>query len=150
MNKYIEQEVAIKALMSDAPEKVEYSREDAADCIRHMDAADVECCGKLRGVTYEDGKVTAVYIRDTDDVVKVFTPVRHWVLTDEKLPPAGQDVLCWYEYFRYGAFNRMYQTYGIGFQFNGNWGGEVANGKSAKVLAWMPLPEPPVIEKTEE
>ena len=70
-------------------------------------------------------------------------PVVHWVLTDEKLPPDGQDVLCWYKYFRYGAFNRMYQTYGIGFQFNGNWGGEVANGRSAKVLAWMPLPEPP-------
>jgi hypothetical protein len=73
-------------------------------------------------------------------------PVVHWVLTDEKLPPDGQDVLCWYEYFRYGAFNRMYQTYGIGFQFNGNWGGEVANGRSAKVLAWMPLPEPPKMD----
>lgn len=56
------------------------------------------------------------------------------------------DVLCWYEYFRYGAFNRMFQTYGIGFQFNGNWGGEVANGRSAKVLAWMPLPEPPKMD----
>lgn len=73
-------------------------------------------------------------------------PVVHWVLTDEKLPPEGQDVLCWYEYFRYGAFNRMYQTYGIGFQFNGNWGGEVANGRSAKVLAYMPLPEPPKMD----
>lgn len=73
-------------------------------------------------------------------------PVVHWVLTDEKLPPEGQNVLCWYEYFRYGAFNRMYQTYGIGFQFNGNWGGEVANGRNAKVLAWMPLPEPPKID----
>lgn len=77
-------------------------------------------------------------------------PVVHWVLTDEKLPPEGQDVLCWYEYFRYGAFNRMYQTYGIGFQFNGNWGGEVANGRSAKVLAWMPLPEPPKMERGAE
>lgn len=73
-------------------------------------------------------------------------PVVHWVLTDEKLPPDGRDVLCWYEYFRYGAFNRMYQTYGIGSQFNGNWGGEVANGRSAKVLAWMPLPEPPKMD----
>lgn len=73
-------------------------------------------------------------------------PVVHWVLTDEKLPPDGQDVLCWYEYFRYGAFNRMYLTYGIGFQFNGNWGGGVANGRSAKVLAWMPLPEPPKMD----
>ena len=73
-------------------------------------------------------------------------PVVHWVLTDEKLPPEGQDVLCWYEYFRFGAFNRMYQTFGIGYQFNGNWGGEVAQGQKAKVLAWMPLPRPPKME----
>ena len=33
--------------------------------------------GKLRGVTYEDGKIIDVHIRDTDDVVKVFAPVRH-------------------------------------------------------------------------
>lgn len=38
--------------------------------------------GKLRGVTYEDGKIIDVHIRDTDDVVKVFVPVRHgrWLL----------------------------------------------------------------------
>ena len=38
--------------------------------------------GKLRGVTYEDGKITDVHIRDTDDVVKVFVPVRHgrWII----------------------------------------------------------------------
>lgn len=41
MNEYIEREAAIKALMNDAPEQVGYSREDAADCIRYMDAADV-------------------------------------------------------------------------------------------------------------
>lgn len=70
-------------------------------------------------------------------------PVVHWVLTDEKLPPEGQDVLCWYEYFRFGEYYRMYQTFGIGYQFNGNWGGEVAQGQKAKVLAWMPLPKPP-------
>ena len=38
---YIEREAAIKALMNDAPEQVGYSREDAADCIRYMDAADI-------------------------------------------------------------------------------------------------------------
>ena len=38
---YIEREAAIKALMNDAPEQVGYSREDAADCIRYMDAVDV-------------------------------------------------------------------------------------------------------------
>ena len=31
--------------------------------------------GKLRGVTYEDGKIIDVHIRDTDDVVKVFVPM---------------------------------------------------------------------------
>ena len=37
--------------------------------------------GKLRGVTYEDGKIIDVHIRDTDDVVKVFVPVLHgrWI-----------------------------------------------------------------------
>ena len=73
-------------------------------------------------------------------------PVVRWVLTDEKLPPDGQDVLCWYEYFRFGEYTRMYQTFGIGYQFNGNWGGEVAQGQKAKVLAWMPLPKPPKME----
>lgn len=42
MAEYIEREAAIKELMNDAPEQVGYSREDAADCIRYMDAADVE------------------------------------------------------------------------------------------------------------
>ena len=41
MPEYIKRETAIKALMNDAPEQVGYSREDAADCIRYMDAADV-------------------------------------------------------------------------------------------------------------
>ena len=41
MTEYIERDTAIKALMNDAPEQVGYSREDAADCIRYMDAADV-------------------------------------------------------------------------------------------------------------
>ena len=41
MAEYIKKEAAIRALLNDAPEQVGYSREDAADCIRYMDAADV-------------------------------------------------------------------------------------------------------------
>ena len=41
MAEYIEREAAIRALLNDAPEQVGYSREDAADCIRYMDTADV-------------------------------------------------------------------------------------------------------------
>nr|DAM92276.1 MAG TPA: Protein of unknown function (DUF551) [Caudoviricetes sp.] len=66
-----------------------------------------------------------------------------WIPCSERLPKDGQDVLCWYQYFRYGNYNRLWQTYGIGFQYNGNWGGEVSTGRDTKVLFWMPLPEPP-------
>ena len=41
MAEYIEREAAIKELMNDAPEQVGYSREDATDCIRYMDVANV-------------------------------------------------------------------------------------------------------------
>lgn len=41
MDEYIEREAAIRALLNDSPEQVNYSREDAADCVRYMDAADV-------------------------------------------------------------------------------------------------------------
>ena len=41
MVEYVNRETAIRELLNDAPEQVGYSREDAADCIRYMDAADV-------------------------------------------------------------------------------------------------------------
>ena len=41
MAEYIERKAAIKSLLNDSPEQVGYSREDAADCIRYMDAVDV-------------------------------------------------------------------------------------------------------------
>lgn len=41
MAEYIERESAIKSLLNDCLGQVSYSREDAADCIRYMDAADV-------------------------------------------------------------------------------------------------------------
>ena len=41
MAEYIEREAAIRFLLNDSPEQVNYSREDAADCIRYMNTADV-------------------------------------------------------------------------------------------------------------
>lgn len=41
MDEYIEREAAIRAVLNDSTEQVGYSREDAADCIRYIDAADV-------------------------------------------------------------------------------------------------------------
>ncbi|MCD8068508.1 MAG: DUF551 domain-containing protein [Lachnospiraceae bacterium] len=70
-------------------------------------------------------------------------PVRKWILCSERLPERGKTVLVWYEYFRYGEYNRMYQTYGVGYQFNGSWS---MSGADVKCFAWMPLPEPPKMD----
>ena len=70
-------------------------------------------------------------------------PYDTWIRADERLPEHMNEVLCWYEYFRYGSYNRMYQTYGIGYCINGIWGGEVSNGVKSRVIAWQPLPKPP-------
>ena len=56
MAEYIKKETAIKSLLNDSPEQVGYSREDAADCIRYMDAADV---APVRHERWKDNKCTA-------------------------------------------------------------------------------------------
>lgn len=62
-----------------------------------------------------------------------------------KLPEDGVDVLVWFEYFRYGSYNRLFQTIGISYTYNGDWSGFV-NGQSGwnqlSIIAWQPLPEP--------
>lgn len=63
-----------------------------------------------------------------------------WIPVEKKLPEEGQKVLVWYEYFRYGGYNRMFKTYGIGWQFDGHWSGDVS-GTKARCIAWQPLPE---------
>ena len=77
-----------------------------------------------------------------DAAIKALERIR-WRKVVDKMPEDGKEVLCWYEYFRYGNYNRMFQTYGIGQCYNKMWCGEVANGIRARVIAWMPLPEPP-------
>lgn len=72
--------------------------------------------------------------------------VRRWIPCSEGLPNDFEDVLCWYEYFRFGSYNRRFRKCGVGYQVNGTWCGEVSNGRNAKVLAWMPLPEPPEMD----
>ena len=55
---YIERESAIKSLLNDSPEQVGYSREDAADCIRYMDADDVVPVRHGRWIKHDDGVFT--------------------------------------------------------------------------------------------
>ena len=66
-----------------------------------------------------------------------------WINVKDRLPETINDVLCWYEYFRFGEYQCMFQRCGIGYYAYGAWGGEVAQGHKIRVLYWMPLPEPP-------
>ena len=62
----------------------------------------------------------------------------------DKLPDDSKDVLVWFEYFRYGDYNCLFQRYGIGNYLNETW---FINGETGwhmlRVIAWQKLPEPP-------
>ena len=77
MDEYIKKEEAIRALLNDAPEQVGYSREDAADCIRYMDAADVAPVRYARWevVVGSDGKehMVCTGCRKQQDLTGVFS-----------------------------------------------------------------------------
>lgn len=73
-----------------------------------------------------------------------------WIPCSERMPEDGVDVLVWFEYFRYGDYNRMYQTCEISYAYDGEWS-RFVNGttgwKDLRIIAWMPLPEPPESEE---
>lgn len=68
-----------------------------------------------------------------------------WIPCEDGLPDDGVDVLVWFEYFRYGNYNRLFQTTGISYTYDGKWSGFV-NGDSGwsqlRIIGWQPLPEP--------
>lgn len=67
-----------------------------------------------------------------------------WTPCSERLPEEGVKVLVWFEYFRYGEYNRLFQTIGISYTYNGKWSGFVNDSsgwEQLSIIAWQPLPE---------
>lgn len=73
-------------------------------------------------------------------------PEQRWIPVSERLPDDLQKVLVWYEYWHWKA-EELKPEYGIGWRFIGLWCGDPGNGSKLRVIAWMPLPEPPKEEQ---
>lgn len=65
-------------------------------------------------------------IEETQEESTIPEVQSRWIPVTERLPKEGERVLVWYEYFRYGDYNWMCQTYGIGYQYEGHWSGDVS------------------------
>ena len=68
-----------------------------------------------------------------------------WISADI-LPENDDDVLVWFEYYRYGSYNGLYRTIGVGNTFRGEWShfvDGVSGWRDLRIIAWMPLPKPP-------
>ena len=97
----------------------------------------------------ENGKTTLIVDVPVQNKLTGIEP--RWFDVNERLPETEKEFLVWYEYYRYGEANCMYQTYGIAKYLPQKklWSGDVF-GAAVKVLFWTPLPIPPVQKECEE
>lgn len=68
-----------------------------------------------------------------------------WIPCSRRMPKDYENVLVYFEYYRYGDYNCMFSTYGIG-DYSSEYDSWLVNGETGwqklHVFAWMPLPKP--------
>lgn len=113
-----------------------------SDCVQNLDEGRCHECYCYQNAV----KVIRDALEKLDAIEESKVTVWHDAQNDP--PKKNGEYLCFYEYFRYGNYNRMYRTMDRGQFFNGQWGGEPTHGTNAKVLAWteLPLYKPPEVK----
>lgn len=109
------------------------------ECITRLDAIRHEIVSNSRDHFALSAGIAALY-----EMEKGAPAVNRWISVEDSLPDSKEDVLVWFEYFRYGEYNCLYQTYGIG-NYNKNYDGWMVNHETGwdqlRVIAWMPMPD---------
>lgn len=117
------------------------------DCISRQAAIDAANSRKT-AEQCEAGKTRNWTIDICVDMIKQLPsaqPEPQWIPCERNLPEDYTDVLAWFEYFRYGDYNCLYQTYGIGsysMEYDSWMINHETGWRKLRVIAWMPLPEP--------
>lgn len=98
----------------------------------------------LKGIKPSEPRFSMNDIKENLDNIPTISciqsyPDDSWTKVEDGLPDEFEDVLCYYEYYRYGDYNCMYRTYGVGYMsiYDGQvyWDGDVKGHKS-RVIAW--------------
>lgn len=62
-----------------------------------------------------------------------------WTKVEDGLPDEFEEVICYYEYYRYGDYNCMWRGYGLGYITRLDdkvfWNGDIG-GHKLRVIAW--------------
>lgn len=62
-----------------------------------------------------------------------------WTKVEDGLPDEFEEVICYYEYYRYGDYNCMWSGYGLGYIVRLHeevyWCGDIS-GHKLRVIAW--------------